>query len=85
MTRMQWMGGVVLWGALGLAGLPTLAQSNLCYNASFSSTNGSLDGWNLDYDWTGSPKYAGNQKNASFLPEYKGRKNVLKDGGAQGS
>jgi hypothetical protein len=75
---MTWMGGAVLCGVLGLTGLTAPAQSNLCYNGAFNASQGPLDGWNVNYEWTGNSKYAGNHYNASFLPEFKGRKNVLK-------
>lgn len=78
MTLVKWMGGVVLGGAMGLACLSASAETNLCYNARFTSGTDPLDGWNLNFDWTGNTKYEGNHLNASFLPEYKGRKNVLK-------
>lgn len=70
--------GVVLGGLVSLAVAPALAQSNYCYNGSFTATNNPLDGWGLNYDWSGNSKQMGNHNNASFLPEFKGRKNVLK-------
>lgn len=65
--------------ALGLA-LTALSQAgdlNLCYNAAFDSEKGNLDGWNLNYDWTGVGLQQGNHLNASYLPEFRGKKNVL--------
>ena len=70
--------GLVLGGLVVMAVAPVMAESNLCFNSSFSSTNDPFEGWGLDYDWSGNSKQMGNQKNASFLPEYKGRSNVLK-------
>jgi hypothetical protein len=78
MSRLKWLGVVVVWGVVGLASLPAIAQSNLCYNGSFTSSKDPLDGWNFDYDWTGNVNMAGNHKNVSFLPEFKGRRNVFK-------
>ncbi len=67
-----------LCGVLALGCLPAAGQSNYCYNGSFNSSKGPLDGWNLNYDWTENSKQIGNHKLASYLPEFKGRKNVLK-------
>ena len=78
MIQIKWTCGAVLSGALALGCLPVLAESNLCYNAAFNSSKGSLDGWNVNYDWNGNSKNVGNHQNASYLPEYKGRRNVLK-------
>jgi hypothetical protein len=69
--------GLVL-GGLVLTIAPAMAESNLCPNGSFTSTNNPFEGWGLDYDWSGNSKQMGNHKNVSFLPEYKGRSNVLK-------
>ncbi len=54
------------------------ADCNLCYNSDFSSEKGHFDGWNLDFDWTGNSYWQGNHLNASYLPIYLGKKNVLK-------
>jgi hypothetical protein len=78
MTRLKWVGGVVLCGVMGLASLPALAQVNLCPNGSFNCKTNPIEGWNLNYVWTENSKYTDNHTYASFLPEYKGRKNVLK-------
>jgi hypothetical protein len=69
---------VLVAGAVAcLAGSSALAQSNLCYNGSFNSPNGALDGWTVDYEWTGNSKYAKNRDTVSALPEFRGRKNVM--------
>jgi hypothetical protein len=78
MTRLQTLGVMVLSAGLGLAALPGVAESNLCYNGSFTASTDPLDGWNVNYEWTGNVKGSGNHKNVSFLPEFKGRRNVLK-------
>ena len=51
---------------------------NYCYNGDFSLGEDHLEGWNLDYDWTGIKLQQGNHLNASFLPEFRGKKNVFK-------
>jgi hypothetical protein len=69
------------WTMLGIViscALFAQAQTNYCYNGSFTSPKGPLDGWNIDYDWTGNTHQIGNHKNVSFLPSFKGRSNVLK-------
>jgi len=76
--KMNWMIGIAWIGMVWLAGLPAAAQSNLCYNGSFTSTKDPFEGWNLNYDWTGNSKQMGNHTHASFLAEYNGRRNVLK-------
>ncbi len=76
MKRIEWM----VCAALGLT-LSALAQSsdsNLCYNGDFSSEKGHFDGWNLDFDWTGNKHWQGNALNVAFLPEFNGKKSVLK-------
>jgi hypothetical protein len=70
--------GLVLGGLVVMAVAPVMAESNLCFNSSFSSTNDPFEGWGLDYDWSGNSKQMGNHKNVSFLSEFKGRSNVLK-------
>jgi hypothetical protein len=54
------------------------AESNVCYNSSFDSEKGNFDGWNINFDWTNNSKQMGNHQNVSFLPEFKGKRNVLK-------
>lgn len=54
------------------------AESNVCYNSSFDSEKGNFDGWNIDFDWTGNKHQMGNHQNVSYLPEFKGKRNVLK-------
>jgi hypothetical protein len=78
MAHFMRVGLVVLCGVVGVFSLQAAAESNLCYNGSFTSKNGSFDGWNLNFEWSGNVKHLGNHKNVSFLPEYKGRRNVLK-------
>jgi len=78
MTCLNRFGVVVLCSVMGLACLPAIAETNLCYNGSFTSTKDPLDGWNFNYEWTGNSKGAGNQNNVSFVPEFKGRRNVFK-------
>ncbi len=51
---------------------------NYCYNGNFMSEKGHLDGWNLNYDWTGISLQQGNHLHASYIPEFRGKKNVLK-------
>lgn len=66
--------GLIMAQALQAAPMAT----NYCYNSDFTSDKGALDGWNVDYDWTRNKHQMGNAKNASVLPEFRGRKNVLK-------
>ncbi|MDA3924217.1 MAG: hypothetical protein PF904_05920 [Kiritimatiellae bacterium] len=71
---------IIICGVLSIA-LTVSAQMdtmNYCYNGSFIAETGHLDGWNLDYDWTGLSIQQGNHLNASYLPEFKGKKNVMR-------
>lgn len=63
--------------SLSLTALAQAGDLNLCYNAAFDSEKGNFDGWNLDYDWSGVKLQQGNHLNASYLPEFKGKKNVM--------
>lgn len=78
MTRMWALKGVILCGVMGLICLPALAESNLCYNGSFTVPNDPFDGWNINYEWTGNSKLMNNHNKISFLPEFKGKKNVMR-------
>lgn len=64
--------------AMALLYLPAAAATNYCYNGSFNSSKGPLDGWNVDYDWTGNKHQMGNHNNVSYLPNFRGKKSVLK-------
>jgi hypothetical protein len=64
--------------ALAAAWAFSAPDSNLCYNSDFSSEKGHFDGWTVDFDWTGNSHWQGNALNVSFLPEFKGKQNVLK-------
>ncbi len=79
MKQLKRISSVLMGCVLALPGLSDLTgTAPACYNQSFTSSKGPLDGWNIDYDWTGNEHQMGNQKNASFLPQFNGRKNVLK-------
>lgn len=78
MKHMKPIIGLVLGGMVALLASGAYAETNLCPNASFTSAKDPLEGWGVNYDWTGNEKQIGNQKNISVLPEFKGRKNVLK-------
>ena len=78
MTLLNRLGVVVVCSVMGLTGYSAIAESNLCYNGLFTSSKDPLDGWNYNYEWTGNVKGAGNQNNVSFLPEFKGHRNVFK-------
>ncbi|MFA7174549.1 MAG: hypothetical protein WC340_14285 [Kiritimatiellia bacterium] len=67
--------GLVL--GFSLTALSQAGDLNLCHNAAFDSEKGNFAGWNLDYDWTGIGLQRGNHLNASYLPEFRGKKNVL--------
>lgn len=63
----------LMWAVSVTAG----TESNLCYNGNFDSPNGSLDGWNVNYEWLGNSNYMKNHEHVSVLPMFGGRKNVL--------
>ena len=78
--RLKGMVGLVAGGLMSLGVLPAPAESNLCPNASFDAAKSPLEGWGVNYDWTGNSKQMGNQDNISVLPEFQGRRHVLKVG-----
>jgi hypothetical protein len=51
--------------------------SNLCYNGSFDSPKGALDGWNVNYEWMNNSHFMKNHLHVSVLPVFQGKKNVL--------
>ncbi|MFO7937875.1 MAG: hypothetical protein R6V06_09765 [Kiritimatiellia bacterium] len=51
---------------------------NFCYNGDFTLGDDHLEGWNLNYDWTGISLQQGNHLNASFLPHFRGKRNVMR-------
>lgn len=78
MKRVQGVIGALLGLVMALSSQAAPTETNYCYNSDFTSSKGALDGWNVDYDWTRNKQQMGNAKNASVLPEFKGRKNVLR-------
>ncbi len=77
MTKTKRLMGLILCGVLGWACLPVLAELNLCDDCSFANPQDPLDGWNYNYEWSGISKLMDNHKKISFLPSFKGKKNVL--------
>ncbi len=71
-----------LSSAKGKAG----AGNNLCYNGSFdsASTNGPLDGWTIDYRWTGNSFYQQNHNRCKPVDSYGGKSQVLHVNGRAG-
>lgn len=53
------------------------SDKDYCYNGTFTLGENHLEGWNLDYDWTGISHQQGNHLNASFLPIFSAKKNVM--------
>ena len=76
MKKISFLGCVLFSLAMTLSTMAV--ESNVCYNSSFDSEKGHFDGWNIDFDWTANKHQMGNHLNASYLPEFKGKKNVLK-------
>jgi hypothetical protein len=64
--------------SLAMTSSSMAAESNVCYNSSFDSEKGNFDGWNINFDWTANKHQMGNHQNVSYLPEFKGKRNVLK-------
>lgn len=52
-------------------------QENLCYNGGLDLEGNPLDGWMIDYGWTGHGTYSGNKNRISALPSHNGRKGIL--------
>ena len=60
------------------------SQQNLCYNGTFDVPDKPLDGWMIDYRWTGNSHYAANHTRISALASHKGKRNVMRiKGGAE--
>lgn len=78
MKQMQAIIGMFLVFVMAVTSQAAQPGTNYCYNSDFTSSKGALDGWNVDFDWTRNKHQMGNHKNVSVLPEFKGRKNVLK-------
>lgn len=62
----------------------SMNTSNLCFNATFDSTNSPLEGWITDYQWSGNAHYQANHTRVTVLPSFKGEKNVMYLDGASG-
>ena len=71
--KMSLAGLSLIWAAAAAA----QTGSNLCYNGSFNSTNGPLDGWNVNYEWKGNKHFMKNHEACSVLPTFQGKSNVL--------
>ena len=65
-------------GMLWAAAMAGRAETNLCFNGGFSSTNDPFEGWTTDYAWSGSTVYSGNKGTVSFVKEFNGKKNVMR-------
>jgi hypothetical protein len=76
MKRMEVLGFVLVSLVMTLSSMA--GESNVCYNSSFDSEKGNFDGWNINFDWSGNKHQMGNHLNVSYLPEFRGKKNVLK-------
>ena len=66
-------------GVCGAAG----SKENLCYNGTFDVAEKPLDGWTIDYDWTGSTHYQGNHTRVSPVASHKGKRQVMMINGAK--
>jgi hypothetical protein len=75
-------GNAVLIACLGLSALSAawagpLSERNLCYNGTFDAPGNPLDGWMIDYAWTGHSTYKSNASRVSAVAAHKGRRDVL--------
>ena len=52
-------------------------QEDLCYNGTFDAAEKPLDGWMIDYSWTGSSHYMNNHTRVSAVATHRGKRNVL--------
>jgi hypothetical protein len=68
---------LALSGLIYSVSVSTGADNNLCYNGGFNSTNGPLDGWNVNYEWMNNSNYMQNHEHVQVLPSFKGKKNVM--------
>lgn len=78
---------LIVAGFASLAGgAPAVSRSqqNLCYNGTFDVPDKPLDGWMIDYRWTGNSHYAANHTRVSAVASHKGKRNVMRiKGGAE--
>ena len=61
----------------GAASVAMAVDTNLCFNGSFNSPKGALDGWNVNYEWMKNSHFMANHTWVSVLPSYQGRNNVM--------
>jgi len=54
---------------------------NLCHNGSLDHPENPLDGWMIDYAWTGNGNYVNNKSKVKALASFEGRKGVMQVGG----
>jgi len=59
-------------------------SANLCYNGGFDVPGNPLDGWMIDYAWTGNHFYTGNRSKIHYLSEHAGRRSVMHINGSSG-
>ena len=75
--RLRLARSLLLLGGLWAAAAAADSESNLCFNGSFNSTNGLLDGWNVNYEWWGNSHFMKNHEHVKVLPVFQGKSNVL--------
>jgi len=56
----------------------------LCHNGGFDAPENPLDGWMIDYAWTGNSYYVNNKSRVQYLPSYGGRSGVMHLNGRAG-
>ena len=68
--------GLMLLAATVVAA-PVSKGAELCHNGGFSDAEDPLNGWMIDYAWSGISHYMGNKANIKFLPRYGGKSGVM--------
>ena len=68
--------GLMLLTAVGNAA-PVNKGAELCHNGGFSHAEDPLNGWMIDYAWSGNSHYMGNKSHIKFLPRYGGKSGVM--------
>jgi hypothetical protein len=56
---------------------PAKSGGELCHNGGFDASENPIDGWMIDYAWTGNSHYLDNKSRIAHLPSYGGKRGVM--------
>ena len=74
--------GLIL--AATVVAAPVRVGDELCHNGGFQNAEDPLNGWMIDYAWTGNSYYLDNKSRITFLPRYGGKRSVMHVDGRSG-